>query len=293
MKSLGGALLAIAAVISALSTSAVAAQDGAFIASDGLKLHYLEAGSGRAVVFMPGWMLPASIWSRQLTRFSADHRVIALDPRFQGDSQEAPNEQPHENGETRRARDIGELIDRLGLDHPIVVAWSNAVGELLTLIDREGSSRLGGIVLVDGAVKLPANFLEQVAPELDAFRANRLDKTETFVRSLFVKPLGADELKMLLSNALKMPTDRAIEAVKDQAETLDFTPMLGKITVPVMVVFNKGFDGHAAIIKQNIPSARLERFEGTGHALFVDDPVRFDRLLAEFLSAAEELNRRR
>jgi non-heme chloroperoxidase len=30
---------------------------------------------------------------------------------------------------------------------------------------------------------------------------------------------------------------------------------------------------------------RLERFDEDGHALFVDDPVKFDRVLEEFIEA--------
>jgi non-heme chloroperoxidase len=35
-----------------------------FLTSDGVKLHYLEAGSGPSMVFVPGWTMPAWIWNR-------------------------------------------------------------------------------------------------------------------------------------------------------------------------------------------------------------------------------------
>lgn len=52
-----------------------------FVTSDGIKLHYLEAGSGPTLMFVPGWTMPAWIWEPQLSHFSASHRVVALDPR--------------------------------------------------------------------------------------------------------------------------------------------------------------------------------------------------------------------
>lgn len=52
--------------------------------SDSVELHYLEAGSGPTLVFVPGWTMPAWIWKPQLEHFSTDHRVVALDPRGQG-----------------------------------------------------------------------------------------------------------------------------------------------------------------------------------------------------------------
>ena len=52
-----------------------------FVTSDGVRLHYLDAGSGPPLVFVPGWTMPAWIWEPQLSHFSASHRVVALDPR--------------------------------------------------------------------------------------------------------------------------------------------------------------------------------------------------------------------
>jgi pimeloyl-ACP methyl ester carboxylesterase len=38
------------------------------------------------------------------------------------------------------------------------------------------------------------------------------------------------------------------------------------------------------MLKQKLPSARVEVFEDAGHALFVDDAARFNALIAEFAS---------
>ena len=81
-----------------------------FLTSDGVELHYLEAGSGPTLVFVPGWTMPAEIWQHQLRHFSSTHRVVALDPRGQGRSEKPTfGYQP-----SRRALDIGELLEHLG-----------------------------------------------------------------------------------------------------------------------------------------------------------------------------------
>ena len=48
-------------------------RDGWFRTSDGVRLHYLVGGSGRTVVFVPGWTMPAEIWAPQLRHFFAEH----------------------------------------------------------------------------------------------------------------------------------------------------------------------------------------------------------------------------
>src|SRR4051812_9072880 len=55
----------------------------------GVQIHVLEAGvdNGRPpLVLIPGWTMPATIWEEQIARFSKVRRVIAFDPRSQGDS---------------------------------------------------------------------------------------------------------------------------------------------------------------------------------------------------------------
>ena len=40
-----------------------------FTSSDGVRLHYLEAGKGeRTLVFIPGWVMPAAVASRPVLK---------------------------------------------------------------------------------------------------------------------------------------------------------------------------------------------------------------------------------
>lgn len=47
---------------------AASVKDGSFITSDGVKLHYLESGTGPTILFVPGWTMPAEIWQPQIDR---------------------------------------------------------------------------------------------------------------------------------------------------------------------------------------------------------------------------------
>jgi microsomal epoxide hydrolase len=79
-----------------------AAKNGFFKTSDGIRLHYLEAGSGPSIVFEAGWSMPAWIWDPQIRHFAEHYHVIALDPRSQGDSDKPPSS----NYPARCAQDI-------------------------------------------------------------------------------------------------------------------------------------------------------------------------------------------
>ena len=133
-------LLSIASVpgIVAQTTSAF------FKTSDGISIHYLEAGTGRPIVFIPGWIMPAWIWQKQIGEFSKKYHVIAVDPRSQGES-----EQPtYGHLPETRARDYQELINQLGLKRPVLIGWSMACGELIKYAEQFGTDNIRGIVLV-------------------------------------------------------------------------------------------------------------------------------------------------
>src|ERR1700681_2404813 len=117
-----------------------------FKTSDGIRIHYLEVGSGRPIVFIPGWTMPAWIWQKQIDEFSKKYRVIAVDPRSQGESDKPTYGHLPET----RARDYKELVDHVGLKQPFFVGWSMACGEVLKYVEQFGADNSGGLVLLDG-----------------------------------------------------------------------------------------------------------------------------------------------
>src|SRR5580658_5222123 len=120
-----------------------------FTTTDGVRLHYLEAGprAAHTIVFVPGWTMPAWIWRPQIIAFAPTYHVIAFDPRGQGDSEVAPAGYDPE----RRGRDIGELLARLGPTPALVVGWSLGVLDTLADVHIDGDAHLAGLVLVDNS----------------------------------------------------------------------------------------------------------------------------------------------
>ncbi|HAF10749.1 MAG TPA: alpha/beta hydrolase, partial [Chloroflexi bacterium] len=80
---------------------------------NGKKLAYLDEGSGDpAFVFVHGWTCNRSYFSLQHDHFKAGHRVVSVDLRGHGQS-----DQPQSGYAIRdQAEDIAWLIGELGLD---------------------------------------------------------------------------------------------------------------------------------------------------------------------------------
>ena len=149
----------------ALEAKASGAKSGFVKTADGVKIHYLEADEDRvtlkpasterpmdegsralrpqkalSILFVPGWTMPAWIWQKQIDYFAKNYRVLAMDPRSQGDStMTSEGLYP-----AARARDIKAVVDQLHLAPVVLVGWSMAVTEVAAYVDQFGTSNLPG-----------------------------------------------------------------------------------------------------------------------------------------------------
>lgn len=268
-------------VLCAAAAFAADIRSGFYRASDGVRLHYLEAGSGPAIVFQPGWTMPAEIWEPQIRHFSAKYRVVALDPRSQGKS-DKPAEGHYLD---RRARDIRDAVAQLRLAPAVLAGWSMGVPEILTYIERFGTGTVKAVVLVDGNVgeDPDAARTRRIWQFFVGMQEDRRKFAHAFARSMFRKPQPEEYLRRVTEASLAMPTNSAVAALANVMMQGDWRPTLAKIDRPVLYVATPQLEPSAKAVKARLPAARVEIFEDCGHALFVDDPARFNRTLESFL----------
>jgi len=266
---------------SALSLYAQTAKSEFFRTSDGIRIHYFDAGTGRPIVFIPGWSMPAWIWQKQIDEFSKHHHVIAIDPRSQGESDKPTYGHLPET----RARDYRELINQLGLKQPVLVGWSMACGELIKYAEEFGSENVGGYVLVDGFVndKPSAEVFAAISGWMNLLQQDRQKQADGFVRSMFKKPQPEDYLKRLIDSAQQVPADTAVVLIYNMIAIKDFSPGLARMN-RVLFAYQPESQASADYLKAKLGARlKVELFEGDGHALFVDEPEKFDRVVEGFL----------
>ena len=252
--------------------------------SDGARLHYVEAGTGTPILFVPGLTMAAEIWDAQIRYFAKDHRVVAMDPRSQGESEKVTEGHFPE----RRARDIKEVIDALRLSPVVLVGWSMGGPEALSYVAHFGSNALRALVLVDSfigdepAAARPAGHFRTTM----MIQANRVEWTRNWVRGMFAKPKSADYLQKLTDASLKTPTNTMVLLILNTyvADGDDRRPILSKLNRPVLYVGRAAMRSQAENVKKVVPAARIELLENVGHALFVDEPDQFNNLLDDFIT---------
>ncbi|MCX7378261.1 MAG: alpha/beta hydrolase [Alphaproteobacteria bacterium] len=259
-----------------------AGQSRYFTTSDGVRLHYIEAGQGlRTLVFVPGWTMPAWIFERQVATLSRQYRVVALDPRSQGESEIARSGHDH----VRRGKDIAELVARLGPQPVVLVGWSLGVLDTLAYVRGHGDRQVAGLVLIDNSVgEEPAPVAPPPAAGPGRPAPPREVAVRAFVKGMFAKPQSAAWLERLSQAALRTPEAIARQLLAYPVPRTWWREALYSTTRPVLYMVRPKWTGQAENVRAKHPSAEVVLLDNSvGHALFVDDPAGFEARLRDFL----------
>jgi pimeloyl-ACP methyl ester carboxylesterase len=208
MKWLRRTILA-AAVLFVIATTAFAESafnEDFFTASDGVKIHYLTAGSsGSWVVLIHGYSDNAErMWFRTgiAPVLAKNHRIVALDNRNHGKSDKP---QPGGSG---KAEDIVELMDHLHIDRAHIHGYSmggGITGQLLAMIPgRFITAGFGGsgIQETDPKLRAQAEAMDAALPKAQGDDAAAMDRFRSRVaqsRPANSAPVSATPLKIDLS----------------------------------------------------------------------------------------------
>jgi pimeloyl-ACP methyl ester carboxylesterase len=93
----------------------------------------------------------------------------------------------------------------------------------------------------------------------------------------------------VINASVEVPADTAVTLIYNMIAVGDLSKAFAKINKPVLFTYQPETQQTADLLKLKLgDKVRLERFDGDGHALFVDDPDKFNRVLADFLQHLPE-----
>ncbi|HVZ09376.1 alpha/beta fold hydrolase [Rhodopila sp.] len=259
-------------------------QDRFFTSSDGVRLHYLEAGPRNAhtLVFIPGWTMPAWIWVAQIQSFSNFYHVIAFDPRGQGDSGvPATGYEP-----IRRGQDIAELLLALNGPPVVIVAWSLGVLDTLAAIHVAGDRSVAGLVLVDNSVgeePPPTPRFVRQPPRRRGPPPSREVVMRQFVKGMFLQKQPDFFIDRLTEACLRTPDYAARLLLSYPVPRSYWREAIYATNAPVLYAVRPRWVAQGENLLRNRPNTELDVFTDAGHALFIDDAARFDRDVDSFL----------
>jgi len=181
-------------------------QIDSFTTSDGVKLTYWETGTGKPLIFVPGWTGNGAQYVNLMYLLRQHYHVYVLDPRNQGLSQHVD----YGNRIARMATDLKEFADHLGLHMADYCGHSMGSSVLWSFIDMYGTKRIHKVIFVDEPVSVTA----------------RPDWSELEKRDYGSMVASPDQLAQMMSQML-MPASTSF----NNADTPKFS-FAGKSTPP-------------------------------------------------------------
>jgi pimeloyl-ACP methyl ester carboxylesterase len=260
--------------------------------ADGVSLRVIEAGksgTGPTLVFIPGWSTSADVWHHQIDTFAKTHKVIAFDPRSEGESTKTTSG----NTPEIRAQDLHALLERLGVRRPVLIGWSQGVQDIAAYIERYGTNDLAGIVLVDAAISDGADGMaarpQETAAQFKMFavyQAHQREYLGGMMRAIISKPQSDGAIDELVNTGMKTPPDIGVAMLVADMFGVNRTSAVKKIDCPTLIIASAKSDELARqqATANQIPHARFEKVEDAAHAVFVDQPNRFDELVKNFVA---------
>lgn len=257
--------------------------------AEGVQLRVLEAGArtrATPIVMVPGWSTGADIWGSQIAHFASGRRVISFDPRSQVHSTlTAAGNTPEQ-----RAQDLHALLAAVRLPRPpVIVAWSQGVQDLAAYVQRYGTGDIAGIVFVDAAVSQGSVAAPDVAAQqarmMDIYRANQREYLTGMMAAIISAPQPAGFIEQLIDTGMMTPPAIGVEMLNADLNGVDRTPALARIDKPTLIVASAASAelDQQRTMAASIVGARLVVIADASHAVFLDQPDRFDAIVDAFL----------
>ena len=262
---------------------------------DGVRLYYEESGDGTPMVFVHEFAGDHRSFEPQMRHFARRYRCIAFNARGY-----PPSEVPEalaSYSQDRARDDILAVLDALSIERAHIVGIS--MGSLATLHfglhypDRALSLTLGGCgygaepsqreqfrtEAASFAARIEAQGMHMVAAEYGSGPAR--------VQFENKDPRGCAELVAHLAEHSSLGSVNTLRRVQmERPSVYDLEQSLAALKVPALIM--AGDEDEPCLeaslyLKRTIPSAGLALLPKTGHALNLEEPDLFNRLVGDFV----------
>ena len=268
------------------------------ISAGGVKLYYEEAGTGTPLLFIHEFAGDHRSWETQMRFFSRRYRAITYSARGYPPS-DVPEEVDADSQEVH-VEDALAVLDGLKIEKAHICGLS--MGSYTSLLfglkypERAISLTVAGSGY--GSGKERGGWYGDLETMANAFlqegMAATAEKYTVGAARIQLRnkdPRGFEEFQQqFLKHSPKGSANTFKGVQMRRPNLLDLEDQLKKLTIPTLLMLGDEDDpGMEATLfmKQVIPTAGLEIFPKTGHAINLEEPDRFNRSLLDFLTAAE------
>lgn len=252
-----------------------------FTEFEGARLAYEVRGhSERAVVFIHGWSGDRSHWHHQVEGLTLERRLVTLDLLGHGDSDAPEGRYDFEH----LADGVAAVMDAARVPRAVLVGHSNGVLVARAFACRY-PARTEGLVFVDGSLR------NTLSPGVVAWMKQMLagDNFEGARKMMAAQTprggLSDDDHRRVVAGTLRTPQHVHLGGLL--AMTAPATWREDPIDGPLLVVMAESRqlgDDYEEFVRRLAPQTEYHEWPDVGHAIQMERPDEFNRLLEDFLS---------
>jgi pimeloyl-ACP methyl ester carboxylesterase len=266
---------------------------------DGVRLYYEEAGSGAPVVFVHEFGGDHRSWEPQVRHFARRYRCIAFNARGY-----PPSDVPEDFERYSQARardDIRDVLNRLGIDKAHVVGLS--MGAFATLhFGMAYGERAASITVAGGGYgSHPAQYRKFQEDSKNNAELIRRQGMAGFVEAYgrgpqrvqyeIKDPRGFEEYLRQFKEHSALGAINTLLGVQCRRPSFyDLTAEMARMDVPTLIMSGDEEEPCLEVnllMKRAIPKAGFAVLPCSGHAINLEEPALFNRLLEDFFHQVE------
>lgn len=245
------------------------------------------------ILFIHGLRQSRLSWDKQFADARlAGFRLVRFDLRGHGDSDKPAAPEAYADAD-RWGDDVAAVIAAAKLRRPVLVGWSLGGFVAGGYLRSHGGAGIAGLNLVDAVTKLSPDLLTPLAGTFAKTTtsrdlAQRTAETASFLDACFHQPpTTLERQRMLVVNGM---TARAVAEGFVQTASPDLEPVFQSYGGPILLTHGRHDRLVRVAMSERIkalhPQSRLSIYADSGHSPFYEEPVRFNRELAAFVTAA-------
>jgi pimeloyl-ACP methyl ester carboxylesterase len=249
-------------------------------ASDGIPIHYSVEGKGEpALVFIHCWGCNRGFWENQVAELSKTNRVVTIDMPGHGESGLGRKNWSIES----YGDDVKTVVNKLGLKR-VVLVGSSMGGPIALEATKRMPDKVVAIVPVDSLQNVEQTLTpEQLDGVIKQMTADYKNATTGLLNQFFFSPNTPEAVKTrVINEAISRQPETAIAILKG---IFAYTPgpTLKEIKVPIKAINADLNPTNLEINRKYAPQFDAVIIKGTGHYPMLEDPARFNQMLADIL----------
>jgi 3-oxoadipate enol-lactonase len=258
------------------------------IVVNGVRLAYVDVGTGPAVLFVHGFMADRTMWSEQVVALEGWRRIVP-DLRGMGLS-EAPEGR---YGMAVYADDLAALLDALDVERAVVCGLSMG-GYVAFEVLRRHRERVAALAVLDARA-------EGDTPDRKASRNDMVARVrngdarvlEDELASRFLAESAPADVRRRLERMMERSpvagTVGALEAMRDRPDSTQLLGSIGNLPTLLLIGEHDSRTPQASMraLADEVPGATFEVITSAGHIPPLENPEETTTKLRRFLTGLE------